>query len=727
MTRASVVIPVYERADLLAPCLDALVAAGLEGVELVLVDNASSDPAMAPLLRAWEDDARVVRNPANLGFARACNQGAELAAAPVVVFLNADTEVRPGWLEPLLDAVEDPSVGVAGSRLLYPDGRVQHAGMALMPGGVPVHLHRGVPGDHPVAARSRDLLMVTAACWAMRRDVVAAAGGFDADYVNGFEDVDLCLRLARRGLRARYRGDSVVVHHESQSPGRADGETANARLFRRRWLGWPADWEERLAEDGLEDVDVADCAWSGPLLGEDEAGAAGMAALRALADEGLRPLAREAGRPALAPGAAERCEPWLLAALNRQFVRVPAAERFEHPAPAVTRPRARRPGIGWWGPLAGRSGYAAAGRGLLDAAALAGVPVRAMVADAPAPGMAPVALSLPAQDFVPATWVVHHIPVLNDGARVWDEVAVGLEVPVVGATCFETAGLPASWVEATTSGAVREVWVPTRFNLRTFTDAGVDPGLLRVVPYPVDGAMLAPRQPAAPGRTGVTFLSVFEWTWRKGWDVLLRAWAEEFDGAEDVRLRVLTYRGAGAAGDGDILGQAAGLLRELGHDPERVADIDLVLEPVPHGGMPALYDAADAFVLPTRGEGAGMPVLEAAARGLPVIATAWGGHEELMAPETAFPVAVARMVEAPPELVRDNPVYAGQLLAEPDLASLRAAMRAVVEDRAEAARRAAAGRELVAERFSPVAAARALGARAEALVGGAPRALAVAR
>jgi glycosyltransferase involved in cell wall biosynthesis len=285
----------------------------------------------------------------------------------------------------------------------------------------------------------------------------------------------------------------------------------------------------------------------------------------------------------------------------------------------------------------------------------------------------------------------------------------------VGATCFETEGIPPSWVEP--CNRVREVWVPSGFNARTFADAGVDPERIHVVPYPVDTDRLRPasreRDPGAP----VTFLSIFEWTWRKGWDVLLRAWAEEFAPGEPVRLVVVTYRGAGTAADGSVEEQAVAHLAALGAGPDEVADIELVLDPVPHDAMRDLYATADAFVLPTRGEGAGMPVLEAAACGVPVIATAWGGHEELMTAEAAFPVAVERMVEAPPALLADNVLYEGLLLAEPSVASLRAAMRAVADDPAAAVSRGLRGRALVEERFSVDATARALDARARVLLG----------
>jgi GT2 family glycosyltransferase/glycosyltransferase involved in cell wall biosynthesis len=787
MPRASVVIPIYERADMLTLCLAALEATGLEDVELVLVDNASGDPSMGPLLDAWQGTARVIRNPMNTGFAAACNKGARAASAPVVVFLNSDTEVSRGWLEPLLDAVSDPGVGVAGSRLLYPDGRVQHAGMALAPGCRPLHLHPGAPGGHPTVTRTRDLLLLTGACLAISRELFVDIGGFDLDYVNGHEDVDLCLRIAAGGRRAVYRGDSLVVHHESMSPGRLERDQDNTRTFRGRWHAWAPDWERRMAEDGLE-CGWADCRWEGPLFDASAEAAVGRRAVRGLVEEGRRPLACDPYPGPLADDAVEQCDNVLLAALNRNRVGTPAAETYRHARPgrplgvapsygpligvlgpgdaasaglsgahmalavgrpalkaleaagvrtaviaaldperprpeaarrAVLGPVAPREGIAWIGPLLGRSGYAAAGRGLMAAAAHAGLPIMACFADAAPQGLPAPRLPLPPQDFNPTLCVAHNPPVLPNGYHVWADAARFYSLPVIGATCFETEGLPASWVDQ--CNAVPEVWVPSAFNMRTFADAGVDPGLLHAVPYPVDTQRLRPvrreRDPEAP----VTFLSIFEWTWRKGWDVLLRAWAEEFAHDEPVRLVVVTYRGAGAASEASVYDQALGYLSAIGADAERIADLELVLDPVAHDDMPDLYRSADAFVLPTRGEGAGMPILEAAACGVPVIATAWGGHEELMEPGMSFPVGVERMVEAPAELLVDNSLYEGLLLAEPSVASLRAQMRAVADDPAGAAVRGLAGRALVEERFSIAAAARALDARARVLLDGGRR------
>jgi len=714
MPRASVVITFHEQGAALCRCLRALEAAGLDDTEVMLVDNGSADARTAAILEGWADRATVLRNPVDAGPVAARNQGARAATGPVVVFVDPCAEVRSGWLAPLLEAAGDPDAGVVGVRLVGADGRLRHAGVATWGAGRPVALHRGAPGDHPAAARTRSLRLVSGAVCAVRRDALLDAGGLDLAFARDHADHDLCMRLGA----ATYRGDAVAVLHGDEEA----ADVRDARLFRERWGAVAPDWAERMAEDGVEDDGWADCRWEGPLFDGSEAAARGRAAVRALTAEGRRPMAREVDAGPLDDGAAADCDAAILAALGRFRLGAPGGETLGPRHAAVAARPAGREGIGWLGALLGRSGYASAGRGTLQAAALAGVPVLALVGDAPPDGMAPPELPLPPQDFQPGVCVVHQLPVMPSGYPHWERAGIDLGLPVVGATCFETEGIPASWVDP--CNAVREVWVPSRFNRRTFADGGVDPERIHVVPYPVDTEWLRPRPRDRAAGAPVTFLSIFEWTWRKGWDALLRAWVDEFAPDDPVRLVIVTYRGHGAAGEGTVHEQALGHLAALGVGPDEVADIDLVLDPVAHEDMPALYASADAFVLPTRGEGAGMPVLEAAACGVPVIATAWGGHEELMLPEAAFPVAVERMVEAPPALLADNPLYRGLLLAEPSVASLRAAMRAVADDPVAAAARGLAGRALVEERFSLAATAAALEERVRALLG---RRAAVAR
>ena len=250
----SIVIPVFNRAELTRDCLAALAAttrdrfAAVPGrVEVIVVDNASTDDTPA-LLAGCGSAITVVRHDENLGFARACNAGARHASGAYVVFLNNDTVPQPHWLDALVAAADsDPAIGAVGARLLYPNGTIQHAGLAFTPDFEPVHAFHGVAGDAPEVSHDRDCEAVTGACLLMPRALFLELGGFDEGYRMYFEDVDLCLRVRAAGRRVRYAAASVVVHLErasSPSFGAAFALNRESRLrFRERWLpvGAPAD------------------------------------------------------------------------------------------------------------------------------------------------------------------------------------------------------------------------------------------------------------------------------------------------------------------------------------------------------------------------------------------------------------------------------------------------------------------------------------------------------
>ncbi len=238
----TIVIPCWNRSEYTARCLQAIHRATAPGAyEIVLVDNGSTD-ATANLVDDPENPVlTVVRNDTNRGYAVACNQGARVSSRQVVVFLNNDTEVQAGWLEPLVDELErHPEVGAVGARLLYPDGTVQHAGVDLVlgPDGVLDGVHRclGAAGDDRAVLERSAVPVVTGALLAVRRDAFWAAGGFDERYWNGNEDVDLCLSLGAAGWRVVYRPDSCAVHHESASgPERFTKVSDNRHRLHERW------------------------------------------------------------------------------------------------------------------------------------------------------------------------------------------------------------------------------------------------------------------------------------------------------------------------------------------------------------------------------------------------------------------------------------------------------------------------------------------------------------
>ncbi|WP_447973761.1 glycosyltransferase [Nitrospira sp. Kam-Ns4a] len=251
---ASIIIPVFNKVELTRQCLTAL-AQVTHGVtyEVIVVDNASSDETPA-FLRSLGGDVQIIRNPDNRGFATACNQGAHAARGQYLVFLNNDTIPLPGWLTALVDEAEQhPEVAIVGSRLLYPDGTIQHAGIAFSRTWFrPYHLYRGFPADAAVVNRRRDLQAVTAACCLVRREAYEAVGGFDEAYRNGFEDVDLCLRIRDRGGRIVYQPRSVLYHLESQTEGRFTHDEANGHRWFTRWSQswWLPDEDLLTVPDG---------------------------------------------------------------------------------------------------------------------------------------------------------------------------------------------------------------------------------------------------------------------------------------------------------------------------------------------------------------------------------------------------------------------------------------------------------------------------------------------
>lgn len=239
----SIVVPVYDRLELTQRCVSALSehVLGAGDVELVVVDDGSDDGTGAWLdAKHAEGRLTAVHHRFNRGFAAACNSGAAAAEGDTLVLLNNDAQVLAGWLPPLVAALADEDVGVAGSRLLYPNGRIQHGGyllgedddgLTVLDVDRDLHTH----DSHFVQGR-REVPAVSGASMAVRRDVWVALDGLDEGYVNGYEDVDLCLRVAERGLAVVHEPASVAVHLEAASgPARWANEVGNLRRFRERW------------------------------------------------------------------------------------------------------------------------------------------------------------------------------------------------------------------------------------------------------------------------------------------------------------------------------------------------------------------------------------------------------------------------------------------------------------------------------------------------------------
>jgi len=238
----SVVVPFRDGADLLQRCVDSVVAdPGHDRIELVLVDNGSTEPEMAALLDrlAGDDRVRVLHDPRPFNWAALNNAAIAQSRGDLVLTLNNDvTAASSGWLREMVVHAERPEIGAVGARLLYPDGRVQHVGTVVGLGGVVAHPMRGLPGDHPgymgFATVARSWSAVTGACLLARRQVVEEVGGFDEALAVAFNDVDFCLRVGARGYRIVCTPLAELVHAESSTRG-FTGYSRDIVPFVTRW------------------------------------------------------------------------------------------------------------------------------------------------------------------------------------------------------------------------------------------------------------------------------------------------------------------------------------------------------------------------------------------------------------------------------------------------------------------------------------------------------------
>lgn len=236
---AAVIIPVWNGRNDLPRCLDALLAQDYSALQIIAVDNASTDGS-AEFIAANYPTVTLLRQPHNRGFAGACNVGLHHATdnttpAALMVLLNQDTEVQPGWLAALATTFDsNPQIGMAGSKALYPDGTIQHAGAMLDPqmGG----RHRGVgePDDGQYdEACTVDFL--SGVSLAITRRAYEAVGGLDEAFMPAyFEDVDWCYRVRAAGFQLTYAPDSVLIHHEASVL--ASGAYANVYPYQRNRL-----------------------------------------------------------------------------------------------------------------------------------------------------------------------------------------------------------------------------------------------------------------------------------------------------------------------------------------------------------------------------------------------------------------------------------------------------------------------------------------------------------
>jgi len=234
----SILISAYEQLEITKRCLHEI-RSTLDSIipyEIILVDDDSSEATRKHLKELLPSPHQILHNTKRRGFAHNNNLAAKHASAPFLCLLNNDVFVQGDWLAPMLQVFEDhPDAGMVGNvQKRYHNKQYDHMGVVFGPAGNPRHfgqhfLHR------PFQNEVKEWSAVTAACCVCKRERFLELGGFDEIFLNGCEDVDLCLRMTKAGYRNFVVHDSVVIHVKGATEGRKNHNQRNARILDDRW------------------------------------------------------------------------------------------------------------------------------------------------------------------------------------------------------------------------------------------------------------------------------------------------------------------------------------------------------------------------------------------------------------------------------------------------------------------------------------------------------------
>ncbi|MFD3322136.1 glycosyltransferase [Alteromonas macleodii] len=255
--KVSIVIPVYNQAELTEACVRSIFTHNDDQIlEVIAVDNGSDLQTKKVLQRlsGLFEAFSVVSLDMNLNFSLGCNIGFAKSEGDYIVFLNNDIEVTKGWLSSLVSPVKSGEFFATQPLLLYPDNTIQSVGITFNRNScIGYGIYNGKPRSFVESIKNTIFSAVTAACICVKAKDFAEVEGFSPVYINGQEDIDLCLKLKRlTSLMAKVVTSSVLVHHESKSEGRFDNVKLNRHIFVKRWASYiSSDDTNHYKDDGV--------------------------------------------------------------------------------------------------------------------------------------------------------------------------------------------------------------------------------------------------------------------------------------------------------------------------------------------------------------------------------------------------------------------------------------------------------------------------------------------
>jgi len=247
----SIIIPVYNQFAFTYKCLKSLIKHSEDiPYEVIIADDCSTD--LTCQIEMVVKNITVVKTPENYRFLKNCNYAAKQAKGKYILFLNNDTQVQPGWLKPLVDLIEtDSQNGMVGSKLVYPDGRLQEAGGILWNDGSAWNFGNGNNPALPEYSYVKEADYISGAAIMIRRDLWDRIGGFDERYIPAYcEDSDLAFEVRKAGYKVLYQPKSVVVHFEGISNGTDVSAGIKAYQVENQKKFYDK-WKERLEKDHL--------------------------------------------------------------------------------------------------------------------------------------------------------------------------------------------------------------------------------------------------------------------------------------------------------------------------------------------------------------------------------------------------------------------------------------------------------------------------------------------